>query len=57
MFESLFVYLIRLHEDTAWLPVMKEDIESAPALRKALIFAYGPLRPWMSIAHWYDHEM
>lgn len=41
-----------LHEDTAWLPILKEDIESSPALRKALIFAYGPFRPWMSIAHW-----
>ncbi|NP_001413388.1 omega-6 fatty acid desaturase, chloroplastic [Spinacia oleracea] len=41
-----------LREDTAWLPIMKEDIESSPGLRKALIYAYGPLRTWMSIAHW-----
>lgn len=41
-----------LHEDTAWLPILKEDIESSPALRKALIYGYGPLRTWMSIAHW-----
>ncbi|KAL9242486.1 hypothetical protein vseg_016479 [Gypsophila vaccaria] len=41
-----------LHEDTAWQPIWKENIESSPTLRKALIFGYGPLRPWMSIAHW-----
>ncbi|KAL2929952.1 Omega-6 fatty acid desaturase chloroplastic [Bienertia sinuspersici] len=41
-----------LDEDTAWLPIWKEHIESSPALRKSLILGYGPLRPWMSIAHW-----
>ncbi|CAO2822512.1 unnamed protein product [Amaranthus hypochondriacus] len=41
-----------LFEDTAWHPIWKANIESSPVLRKALIFAYGPLRPWMSIAHW-----
>uniref|UniRef100_A0A803LTG4 Fatty acid desaturase domain-containing protein n=1 Tax=Chenopodium quinoa TaxID=63459 RepID=A0A803LTG4_CHEQI len=41
-----------LREDTAWLPIMKEDIEESPALRKALILGYGPLRTWMSVAHW-----
>ncbi|KAH6794397.1 fatty acid desaturase 6 [Perilla frutescens var. hirtella] len=40
-----------LEEDTAWLPVNPEDLESS-ILRKALIYAYGPFRPWMSIAHW-----
>lgn len=41
-----------LHEDTAWQPIWKEDIEASPTLRKALIFGYGPLRTFMSIAHW-----
>uniref|UniRef100_A0A7C9CIB8 Fatty acid desaturase domain-containing protein n=1 Tax=Opuntia streptacantha TaxID=393608 RepID=A0A7C9CIB8_OPUST len=41
-----------LHEDTAWHPVWKEDIEASPTLRKALIFGYGPFRTFMSIAHW-----
>ncbi|KAK9706296.1 hypothetical protein RND81_07G115200 [Saponaria officinalis] len=41
-----------LHEDTAWQPIWKEQVESSPILRKALIVGYGPLRPWMSIAHW-----
>lgn len=41
-----------LHEDTAWHPLWKEDIEASPILRKALIYGYGPIRTWMSIAHW-----
>nr|QBQ82065.1 omega-6 fatty acid desaturase [Paeonia ludlowii] len=41
-----------LSEDTAWLPVCREEFDSSPVLRKALIYAYGPFRPWMSIAHW-----
>ena len=43
----------RLIEDTAWQPVWQKEIESSPLLRKAIIFGYGPIRPWMSIAHWY----
>nr|CAB3481076.1 unnamed protein product [Digitaria exilis] len=42
----------RLIEDTAWQPVWQREIESSPFLRKAIIFGYGPIRPWMSIAHW-----
>lgn len=41
-----------LREDTAWQPLWKDDMESSPTLRKALIFGYGPLRPFLSIAHW-----
>ncbi|KAH7546182.1 hypothetical protein FEM48_Zijuj01G0173400 [Ziziphus jujuba var. spinosa] len=43
---------VLLFEDTAWHPVWEEEIESSPALRKAIIYGYGPFRPWMSIAHW-----
>ncbi|PNX88508.1 omega-6 fatty acid desaturase chloroplastic-like, partial [Trifolium pratense] len=39
-------------EDTAWQPVWKDEFESKPLLRKAIIFGYGPFRCWMSIAHW-----
>ncbi|KAL0013531.1 hypothetical protein SO802_000600 [Lithocarpus litseifolius] len=51
---SLFplVFIFRLSEDTAWHPVWKEEFDSSPILRKAIIIGYGPLRPWMSIAHW-----
>ncbi|CAI0394491.1 unnamed protein product [Linum tenue] len=42
-----------LVEDTAWLPVDKEEFDSSPLLRKAIIYGYGPFRPWMSIAHWW----
>ncbi|CAN1224253.1 Omega-6 fatty acid desaturase, chloroplastic [Linum grandiflorum] len=42
----------RLVEDTAWLPVDKEEFNSSPILRKAIAYGYGPFRPWMSIAHW-----
>ncbi|KAL3586443.1 hypothetical protein D5086_013310 [Populus alba] len=41
-----------LEEDTAWHPVWKAEFDSSPILRKAIIFGYGPFRPWMSIAHW-----
>ncbi|XP_074281281.1 omega-6 fatty acid desaturase, chloroplastic [Silene latifolia] len=41
-----------LKADTAWQPILKEHVDSSPAMRKALILGYGPLRPWMSIAHW-----
>ncbi|XXG58867.1 hypothetical protein AAC387_Pa04g1062 [Persea americana] len=41
-----------LEGDTAWHPVWREEVDSSPALRKAIILGYGPLRPWMSIAHW-----
>ncbi|XP_073044175.1 omega-6 fatty acid desaturase, chloroplastic-like [Primulina eburnea] len=41
-----------LLQDTAWHPLKRENLETSPALRKAIIFAYGPFRPWMSIAHW-----
>jgi len=43
----------RLSEDTAWNPVSKDEFESSPLLRKAIIYGYGPFRCWMSIAHWY----
>jgi hypothetical protein len=51
---SLFPSILyhRLTQDTAWHPVWKKEFDSSPALRKAIIFGYGPLRPWMSIAHW-----
>lgn len=49
----IFNYLkSRLTEDTAWHPVWREEFDSAPALRKAIIYGYGPFRPLMSIAHW-----
>ncbi|XP_038695420.1 omega-6 fatty acid desaturase, chloroplastic-like [Tripterygium wilfordii] len=41
-----------LFGDTAWHPVLKEDYDSYPVLRKAITYGYGPLRPWMSIAYW-----
>ncbi|GFP94110.1 omega-6 fatty acid desaturase chloroplastic [Phtheirospermum japonicum] len=41
-----------LEEDTAWHPVRRDEFETSPKLRKAIIFGYGPFRPWMSIAHW-----
>ncbi|KAL9326089.1 hypothetical protein ACSQ67_006734 [Phaseolus vulgaris] len=41
-----------LSEDTAWNPVSKDEFESSPLLRKAIIYGYGPFRCWMSIAHW-----
>ncbi|KAL3629616.1 Omega-6 fatty acid desaturase, chloroplastic [Castilleja foliolosa] len=41
-----------LEEDTAWHPVRRNEFENSPKLRKAIIFGYGPFRPWMSIAHW-----
>ncbi|THG18361.1 hypothetical protein TEA_027255 [Camellia sinensis var. sinensis] len=40
-----------LSEDTAWHPVWREEFDSSPVLRNAIIYGYGPLRPWMSIAH------
>ncbi|KAL5069936.1 hypothetical protein RYX36_020823 [Vicia faba] len=41
-----------LKEDTAWQPVWKDEFESNPLLRKAIINGYGPFLCWMSIAHW-----
>jgi len=41
-----------LCEDTAWHPVWKEEFDTSPVLRKAIIFGYGPFRTWMSIGHW-----
>lgn len=41
-----------LSEDTAWHPVWREEFDSSPILQKAIIFGYGPFRPWMSIGHW-----
>ncbi|KAK7265095.1 hypothetical protein RJT34_32711 [Clitoria ternatea] len=41
-----------LNEDTAWHPVWKDEFDSSPLLRKAIIYGYGPFRCWMSIAHW-----
>ncbi|KAL6973840.1 Omega-6 fatty acid desaturase, chloroplastic [Sarracenia purpurea var. burkii] len=41
-----------LYEDTAWHPVWREEFDSSPALRNAIIYGYGPFRPWMSLAHW-----
>ncbi|KAE8676096.1 Omega-6 fatty acid desaturase [Hibiscus syriacus] len=43
---------LELQEDTAWHPVWKEEFEGSPFLRKAIMFSFGPFRPWMSIAHW-----
>ncbi|XP_042390230.1 omega-6 fatty acid desaturase, chloroplastic-like isoform X1 [Zingiber officinale] len=42
----------RLSEDTAWHPVMRDEFESSPLMRKAIIYGYGPLKTWMSITHW-----
>ncbi|KAH9299246.1 hypothetical protein KI387_030928 [Taxus chinensis] len=41
-----------LHEDTAWHPAWREDYETNKVLGAALTVALGPIRPWMSIAHW-----
>jgi hypothetical protein len=50
---SVFLsYVYRLCEDTAWHPVWKEEFDTSPVLRKAIIFGYGPFRTWMSIGHW-----
>ncbi|RXH74260.1 hypothetical protein DVH24_028981 [Malus domestica] len=38
--------------DTAWQPVFKDEFDSSAIFRQAIIYGYGPLRPWMSIAHW-----
>ncbi|XP_010525809.1 PREDICTED: omega-6 fatty acid desaturase, chloroplastic-like isoform X2 [Tarenaya hassleriana] len=38
--------------DTAWHPIRQEEFDSKPIFRKAIIYGYGPFRPWMSIAHW-----
>ncbi|CAI0427498.1 unnamed protein product, partial [Linum tenue] len=42
-----------LVEDTAWQPVDKKEFDSSPFLRKAIVYGYGPFRPWLSIAHWW----
>lgn len=39
--------------DTAWHPVWKEEFDSSPGWRKAIILGFGPFRPWLSIAHWW----
>lgn len=49
---SRLSYVYRLFEDTAWHPVWKEEFDTAPVLRKAIIYGYGPFRTWMSIGHW-----
>lgn len=41
-----------LHEDTAWHPAWREEYEGNKVLEMALTVALGPVRPWMSIAHW-----
>eukprot|EP01018_Ginkgo_biloba_P035358 Gb_08625 [translate_table: standard] len=41
-----------LGEDTAWHPVWREEYETSKALGAALTLGYGPIRPWMSTAHW-----
>ncbi|KAK1395876.1 Omega-6 fatty acid desaturase, chloroplastic [Heracleum sosnowskyi] len=41
-----------LMADTAWHPAKVEEFNGSPIFRKAIVLAYGPLRPWMSIAHW-----
>ncbi|VVA22261.1 PREDICTED: fatty acid desaturase [Prunus dulcis] len=41
-----------LIEDTAWQPIAKEEFDSSPLFRQAIMYGYGPFRPWMSIAHW-----
>ncbi|KAL8145289.1 omega-6 fatty acid desaturase, chloroplastic isoform X1 [Apium graveolens] len=41
-----------LMADTAWHPAKVEEFNASPTFRKAIILAYGPFRPWMSIAHW-----
>lgn len=46
--------LYRLVEDTAWQPIWRDEFDSVPLLRKGIILAYSLVRPWMSIAHWYD---
>ncbi|KAJ3677211.1 hypothetical protein LUZ60_002935 [Juncus effusus] len=45
-----------LKEDTAWLPIGKDEFESSPLFKKAIIYGYGPFRPWMSIAHWLNQH-
>ncbi|KAL0337708.1 UNVERIFIED_CONTAM: Omega-6 fatty acid desaturase, chloroplastic [Sesamum calycinum] len=46
-----------LVEDTAWQPINPEEFDSSPVLRKAIIYGYGPFRPWMSIAHCSDQAL
>ncbi|KAG6504782.1 hypothetical protein ZIOFF_037129 [Zingiber officinale] len=48
---ACFDYYV-LSEDTAWNPVMRDEFESSPLMRKAIIYGYGPLKTWMSITHW-----
>ncbi|KAF5946933.1 hypothetical protein HYC85_017161 [Camellia sinensis] len=40
-----------LSEDTAWHPVWREEFDSSPVLRNAIVYGYGPLRPWMLMWH------
>lgn len=44
----------RLGEDTAWHPLLRENYDCLPlSLRPLFDAGFGPLRPWLSVGHWY----
>lgn len=47
--------LCRLVEDTAWHPMMKEQLENMPGPAKAFykFFLGSPFKLWASIGHWW----
>lgn len=51
--QSSMLSVYRLKEDTAWHPAWREEYERNKVLGIALTVGLGPIRPWMSIAHWY----
>ncbi|XP_076885043.1 omega-6 fatty acid desaturase, chloroplastic-like [Bidens hawaiensis] len=42
-----------LYEDTAWQPIMKTQFDESPIISNVIIYCYGPIRPIMSISHWF----
>lgn len=51
----MFLALCRLVEDTAWHPVMKEEVEEWGNGPKGAIFKFflgTPLKLWASVGHW-----
>lgn len=44
-----------LGEDTAWHPILREEYDGRPQFAKPLYEVFfGPLRPWLSIGHWFN---
>ena len=52
---TMYVYKCRLVEDTAWHPVMKEEVEAWGSGARGAIakfFLGSPLKLWASVGHW-----